>query len=70
MIAVKKNQPTLYEQVEQLFKQAIKNRDEGLNMSHFSSKEMNRGREKTRNYLIISDSTTSIDPLQKYQPDC
>ena len=67
VIAVKKNQPSLYEQVEQLFKQAIKTRGESLKMSSFSSKEINRGREETRNYLMISDIAMSIDPLQKWQ---
>ena len=43
VIAVKKNQPSLYKQIEQLFKQAIKTDGKDLNMSTFSSKEMNRG---------------------------
>jgi predicted transposase YbfD/YdcC len=38
VIAVKKNQPTLYGQVEQVFKQAIRNPGEGLKMSSFNSK--------------------------------
>jgi predicted transposase YbfD/YdcC len=67
VIAVKKNQPSLYERVEQLFKQAIKTRGQSLKMSSFSTKEINRGREETRNYLMISDIAMSIDPLQKWQ---
>ena len=67
VIAVKKNQPTLYEQVEQVFKQAIRNHGEGLKMSSFNSKELNRGREEIRNYLMISDVSVQIDPLKKWQ---
>mgnify|MGYP000146662145 CR=1 FL=1 len=67
VIAVKQNQPSLYNKVEQLFKQAIKTRGEGIKMSSLNTKEINRGREETRNYLMISDIATSIDPLQKWQ---
>jgi predicted transposase YbfD/YdcC len=67
VIAVKKNQPSLYKQVEQLFKQAIKTRGESLKTSNLITKEINRGREETRNYLMISDIGMSIDPFQKWQ---
>lgn len=67
VIAVKKNQPTLYEQVEQVFKQAIRNHGEGLKISSFNSKELNRGREEIRNYLMISDVSVQIDSLKKWQ---
>jgi predicted transposase YbfD/YdcC len=67
VIAVKKNQPNLYKQVEQLFKQAIKTNGDSLNMSNFTSKETNRGREETRNYLMISGIGGSIDELQKWK---
>ena len=67
VIAVKKNQPSLYEQIEKLFKQAIKTDGKDLNMSAFSSKEMNRGREEIRNYLMITDVSERIDPLQKWE---
>ena len=43
VIAVKKNQPTLHEQVKQLFKRAIETHGEALNVSSFNSREMNRG---------------------------
>ena len=67
VIAVKQNQPSLYEQIEQLFKQAIKTDGKDLNMSAFSSKEMNRGREEIRNYLMLTDVAERIDPLQKWE---
>jgi predicted transposase YbfD/YdcC len=67
VIAVKKNQPSLYEQIEQLFKQAIKTDGKDLKMSAFSSKEVNRGREEIRNYLMLTDVAERIDPLQKWE---
>ena len=67
IIAVKKNQPTLYQQIEQLFKQAIKTEGKDLNMSRFNSREMNRGREEIRNYLMITDVAERIDPFQKWR---
>jgi predicted transposase YbfD/YdcC len=66
VIAVKKNQPSLYEQIEKLFKQAIKTDGKDLNMSTFSSKEMNRGREEIRNYLMLTNVAERIDPLRKW----
>ena len=67
VIAVKKNQPTLYEQIKQLFRQAIETHGKGLNMSSFNSSEMNRGREETRNYLMLTDIAKWIDPLKKWE---
>ena len=67
VIAVKKNQPSLYKQIEQLFEQAIKTDGKDLNMSTFSSKEMNRGREEIRNYLMLTDVAEQMDPLQKWE---
>jgi predicted transposase YbfD/YdcC len=45
VIAVKKNQPSLYEQIEGLFKRAIATGGEGLNLSDFKTKEINGGRK-------------------------
>ena len=67
VIAVKKNQPTLHEQIKQLFKQAIATHGEGLNMSSFNSREINRGREEIRNYLMLTDVAERIDPFQKWK---
>jgi hypothetical protein len=70
-----RSKPNLYrlviflgcEQIKQLFKQAIATQGEGLNISSFNSREMNRGREEIRNYLMITDVAQRIDPLQKWQ---
>ncbi len=61
VIAVKKNQPSLYDQVERLFKQAIATGGAGFNLSDFRTKEINGGREEIRNYLMISDVADRID---------
>ena len=67
VIAVKQNQPTLHKQIKQLFKQAIETHGDNLNMSSFNSREINRGREEIRNYLMITDVMEQIDPLQKWK---
>ena len=36
-------------------------------MSSFSSKEINRGREEIRNYLMLTDVAKRIDPLEKWE---
>ena len=67
VIAVKRNQPTLYEQIKQLFKQAIETHGKALNMSSFNSSELNRGREEIRNYLMLTDVAERIDSLGKWE---
>jgi predicted transposase YbfD/YdcC len=60
VIALKPNQGNLYTEVEQIFKEAIAQRFEGLTVSTYSSKEMNKGREEIRNYVQISDASELI----------
>ena len=67
VIAVKKNQPTLYEQIKRLFKQAIETHGKDLNMSSFNSQELNRGRKEIRNYLMLTDVAERIDSLGKWE---
>ncbi len=62
IIALKKNQKSLYESTEILFKEAISKRNEGFNTSHYSTREMGHGREEIRNYLMLSDISNRIDP--------
>jgi predicted transposase YbfD/YdcC len=66
VIAVKKNQPSLHEQIEGLFKRAIVTGGEGLNLSDFKTQEINGSREEIRNYLMISDIADKIDPSNKW----
>ncbi len=66
IIALKKNQKSLYESTELLFKEAISKRNKGENVSHYSSRELGHGREEIRNYLMLSDVSNRIDPDNKW----
>jgi predicted transposase YbfD/YdcC len=66
VIALKLNQGSLHKQVEKLFKQAISTRDRELQTSEYSTKEANHGREEIRNYLMISNISSIIDPENKW----
>ena len=66
IIALKKNQKNLYENVEVLFKEAISKRHKGEYASHYSTRELSHGREEIRNYLMLSDISGQIDPDNKW----
>ena len=66
VIALKKNQGNLYSEVEQLFKEAIAGGFEGVKASSHSTRELNRGREEIRNYLIMSEIKLSINLSEKW----
>lgn len=67
IIALKKNQKNLYENVELLFKEAISKRYEGFSASHYSTSESGHGREEIRNYLMLSNISNRIDPENKWK---
>jgi len=67
IIALKKNQKNLYENVELLFKEAISKRYEGFSASHYSTSESGYGREEIRNYLMLSDISHQIDSDNKWK---
>jgi predicted transposase YbfD/YdcC len=66
IIALKKNQKTLYESVELLFKEAISKPNKGENASDYSTRELGHGREEIRNYLMLADVSHRIDPDNKW----
>lgn len=66
VITLKKHQSSLYKQVEELFKQAIKNSFEKFTHSCYQTKEHSHGREEIRNYLMLSDINDRIDPTSKW----
>jgi len=66
VITLKKNQSSLCERVEELFKQAIKTRFSGFNHSCYQTKEHSHGREEIRNYLMLSNIIDKIDPTGKW----
>lgn len=67
IIALKKNQKNLYENVELLFKEAISKRFSGFSASHYSTSDSGHGREETRHYLMISDISNQIDVDNKWE---
>jgi predicted transposase YbfD/YdcC len=66
VIALKQNQGNLYDEVEQIFKEAIAGRFEGFKASSHRTREFNKGREEIRNYLIISDVKALIKSSEKW----
>ena len=67
VITLKKNQPSLHEQVEALFKQAIKQRFAGFTHTAYSTKENSHGREEIRHYLMLSELGEQLDPEKKWE---
>ena len=61
IIALKKNQKSLYESTEILFQEAISKRNEGFKASRYSTREMGHGREEIRNYLMLTDISSRVD---------
>jgi len=66
IITLKKNQGSLYEKVEQLFKSAICNRFQGIEHSEYHTREQAHGREEIRHYLMLTDISERIDPKNKW----
>jgi predicted transposase YbfD/YdcC len=67
VITLKKNQPSLYARVEELFKQAIRQGFSGFTHTAYStSKENNHGRSEIRNHLMLSEIKELIDPDNKW----
>ncbi|WP_414620518.1 ISAs1 family transposase [Calothrix sp. CCY 0018] len=66
IISLKKNQKSLYESTELLFKEAISKRNKGEYASHYSTRELGHGREEIRNYLMLSNISNRIDSDHKW----
>lgn len=67
VITLKKNQGSLYKGVEELLKQAIKNRFSGFTHSCYQTKEHSHGRDEIRRYLMLSNISNQIDPTSKWE---
>lgn len=67
VIALKKNQGSLHDEVEKIFKEAIAARLEGFKANRYSTRELNKGREEIREYLIISDVQGLISSSEKWK---
>ncbi len=66
IITLKKNQSSLYERVEELFKEAITNKYEGFEYSKLRASERFHGRNETRYAIILSNIKELIDPENKW----
>ena len=67
IIALKKNQNSLYESTELLLAKAISKRNKGFSVSHYSTRDFGHGREEIRNYLMLTDISNQIDPENKWK---
>lgn len=66
VITVKENQEKIYQNIEDLFKQAISKRCDGFNSSSYQTREISHGREEIRNYLMLSEIQEIIDPTHQW----
>lgn len=66
IITLKKNQGSLYKNVEELFKEAILTGFQGIEHSAYHTKEQAQGREEIRHYLMLTDIQDRIDPTNKW----
>jgi predicted transposase YbfD/YdcC len=62
VIALKKNQGNLYDEVEKLFKSGISTGFEGIQYSTYKTEEFGHGRHEIRHYLMLSDIQSRLDP--------
>lgn len=67
IITLKKNQNSLYERVEELFKEVIKSKYEGFEYSTNRVSGTGHGRSETRHATILSDIKELIDPDDKWE---
>lgn len=66
IITLKKNQSSLYKNVEQLFKEAIRTGFQGIEHSAYHTREQAHGREEIRHYLMLTDIQYRVDPTYKW----
>lgn len=66
VIAVKKNQPTLYEKIKNTFTQAIANPEE-FELSDYKTEEFSHGREEIRKYYMLTNVNKLVDPEGKWK---
>lgn len=62
VITLKKNQGSLYESVEELFKTGISTGFEGIEHSTYKTEEAGHGRHEIRNYVMLTGIGSQLDP--------
>lgn len=66
IITLKKNQGSLYKNVEQLFKEAIRTGFQGLKHSAYNTRDQAHGREEIRHYLMLTEVQERVAPTNKW----
>lgn len=66
VISLKKNQNSLYGRVENLFKEAMNNRFQGIEYSEIRRDESGHGRHEIRQCVMLSNIQDMIDPEGKW----
>jgi len=66
IITLKKNQGQLYQNVEQLFKEAIRTEFQGIEHSAYQTREQAHGREEIRHYLMLTNIDDRVDQNHKW----
>lgn len=66
VITLKKNQGSLYKNVEKLFKEAIRTDFQGFEHSTYHTREQVHGREEIRHYLMLTNVQERVDPTNKW----
>ncbi len=66
VITLKKNQGSLYKNVDQLFKEAIRTGFQGIEHSAYHTREQTHGRSEIRHYLMLTDVQERVDPTHKW----
>ena len=66
VIAVKKNQPKLYDNIQDTFTQAITNPAE-FELSSYKTEEFGHGREEIRKYWMLTNVNELVDPEGKWK---
>lgn len=66
VITLKKNQKNLYQNVEQLFTQAVKTDFKGMTHTYCQLLESGHGRSEIRQHLVLSNIADRIDPEHKW----
>lgn len=67
VITLKPNQTSLYQRVEDVFKQALVNRYQGFTHSKYRLSSQEHGRSETRYYEMLSNIQELIDPEGKWE---
>jgi predicted transposase YbfD/YdcC len=66
VIAVKKNQRTLYDNIKNTFTQAITNPND-FELSSYNTEEFGHGREEIRKYSMLTNVNQLVDPEEKWK---